>query len=296
MEITFLGTTAMVPTKERNHPAIFLKYRTEGILFDCGENTQRQMKKFGIKITKITKILITHWHGDHVLGLPGLLQSIFSTEGTKKIKIYGPTGTKKYFKSLIGGLASESEINVELKEVKDEKFFENNKFKLETKSMKHTTPCNAYSFIEKDKRKIMMAKVKKLGMKEGPILGELQKGKTVKFKGKIIKPDDVSTTEKGKKITYITDTTAVKNCYEIAKDADLLICESTFASDMEKKAHERGHMTAKEAAQIASKANVKKLILTHFSTRYKETSLLEEDARNIFDNTLCAYDGMKVKI
>ena len=296
MEITFLGTTAMVPTKDRNHAAFFLKYGTEGILFDCGENTQRQMKQFGIKITKVTKILITHWHGDHVLGLPGLLQSIFSTEGSGKIKIYGPPGSKKYFKSLMEGLAAECGLDIELKEVKDEKFFENDKFMLETKSVKHSTPCNAYSFIEKNKRKIKMAQVNKIGLKEGPILGDLQKGKTVKFKGKTIKPDEVSTIEKGKKIAYITDTLPVKNCFEIAKDADLLVCESTYASDMEDQAKERLHMTAKDAGLIASKANVKKLILTHFSPRYKDATVLEENARNVFDNVLCAYDGMKIKL
>ncbi len=296
MEITFLGTTAMVPTKERNHPAFFLRFGTEGILFDCGENTQRQMKQYGLKLTKVTKILITHWHGDHILGLPGLLQSIFSTEGSEKINIYGPKGSKKYFKSLLEGMATEGTIDVEIKEVKDEKFFENDKYILETKSMKHKCPCNAYSLIEKDKRKINLTKAKKFGLKEGPLLGQLQNGKTVKIKNKTIKPEDVSTIVKGKKIVYITDTNVVKNCYDLAENADLLICESTFASDMETTAHERLHMTAKDAAQIASSSNVKKLILTHFSTRYKDVNILEEDARDIFDNTLCAYDGLKIKI
>jgi ribonuclease Z len=296
MEITFLGTTAMVPTKERNHSGIFLKYKDEGILFDCGEGTQRQLKQFGIKITNINKILITHWHGDHILGLPGLLQSIFSTEGTEKIKIYGPIGSKKYFKSLMEGMASESEIKIEIKEVKNEKFFENDEFILETKSMKHTTECNAYTFIEKDKRKINIEKIKKLGIKEGPEIGQLQKGKTITHKGKKIQPDEVSTKIKGKKISYITDTRPTENCLEIAKDSDILICESTFKSDMEKKAHERTHMTAQDAGQIANQANAKKLILTHFSTRYKDTTEIEEDARNVFDNTICAYDGMKIKL
>ncbi len=286
----------MVPTKERNHSAFFLKFGTEGILFDCGEGTQRQMKKFGIKITKVTKILITHWHGDHVLGLPGLLQSIFSTEGAERIKIYGPPGSKKYFKSLMAGLATEGDIDVEIKEVKDAVCFENEKFKIETLSVKHSTPCNAYAFIEKDKRKIKINAIKKLGIPEGPLLGELQRGKNIKFNNKTIKADETTTIVKGKKITYITDTNLVKNCYEIAKNSDILICESTYASDMEDRAKERGHMTAKEAGQLASSSNAKKLILTHFSGRYKDSGVLEEDARTVFDNTFCAYDGMKIKI
>ncbi len=296
MEITFLGTSSMVPTKERNHPSFLLKFDKEGILFDCGEGTQRQMKKAGIPLTKVTKILITHWHGDHILGLPGLLLSISAADPTKKIIIYGPTNSKKYFKSLIAGIAAEGKLNIELLEVKNQKFFENDKFKLETKEVKHTTPCNAYAFIEKDRRKIQLTKAKKLGLKEGPLLGQLQKGKTIKVKGKTIKPDQISTIVKGKKIAYITDTVIVKNCYEIAKNADLLICESTYATEMGDTAGERCHMTAREAGQIASKANVKKLILTHFSARYKETDILEADARETFDNTICAYDLMKIKV
>lgn len=287
----------MVPTKDRNHSSFFLSYETEGILFDCGEGIQRQMKIFGIKLTKVTKILITHWHGDHILGLPGLLQSIFSTEGLeKKITIYGPKDSKKYFKSLMAGMASECQMDIEIIEVQDEKFFENKKFKLETKQVKHNTPCNAYAFIEKDKRKVNMEELKKSGIPEGPLIGELQKGKDITYKGKTIKANDVTKKVKGKKIAYVTDTEVVENCYKIAKDADLLICESTYASNMDEKAHERGHMTSGEAAQIASESNVKKLILTHFSSRYKDTIEIEENAKMIFDKTQCAYDGMKIKL
>ncbi len=286
----------MVPTKERNHPSFYLKYDKDGLLFDCGEGIQRQMKTFGIKLTNVTKILLTHWHGDHVLGLPGLLQSIYSIEKDKKIIIYGPKESKKYFKSLMEGMATREVLNVEIKEVEDKTFFENEKFKLLTKKVNHGVNCNAYSFIEKDRRRINLAKIKKIGIPEGPILGKLQKGQNIMFKGKKINADEVTTIIKGKKITYITDTKLVKNCYELAENSDLLICESTYLSDMADQANERLHMTAQEAAQIASTSNVKKLILTHFSARYKSCSEIEEEARTVFDNTKCAYDGMKVKI
>ena len=138
--------------------------------------------------------------------------------------------------------------------------------------------------------------LKRLGMPEGPLLGKLQDGKSVIWKGKKIKSEEATYLEKGKKIAIITDTLPCNNCYKLAKNSDLLICESTYSSKLEKKGEEYYHMTAKQAAQIANKADVEKLILTHFSARYKNTQEIEEDARNYFDNTECAYDLMKIKL
>jgi ribonuclease Z len=296
MEIVFLGTASMVPTKERNPSALLISYGSEGILIDCGEGTQRQMKITGIKLTRITKILISHWHGDHVLGLPGLLQSLGASDYNKTLKIYGPKGTKKYFKLLTEVFVLDRDIKLEINEVNKGKFFENDDFLLEALPLEHGIPTIGFNFVEKDKRKIDMKKVKKLGLPEGPLLGKLQDGKSINFEGKKIKPEQVTYLEKGKKITVITDTLLCNNCYKLAKDADLLVCEATYSSKLEGKGEEYNHMTAKQAAQIANKADVKKLILTHFSARYKNTQEIEEDARGIFDNVVCAKDFMKVNL
>lgn len=296
MQITILGTSAMLPTKDRNPSAIFLNYKAEGILFDCGEGTQRQMKIAGIPFSKITKLLITHWHGDHVLGIPGLIQSMGGSDYQGTLEIYAPKGCKKHFEHMLQGIVFDFRINVKFMEVTKKAFFKGNDFNLEALPLDHKIPCLGYSFIENEKRKIDMIKAKKMGIPEGPLIGEIQEGKSINFKGKKIDPDEISSVVKGKKITFITDTTVCKNAYELAKDSDLLICESSYASNLKAKALEYKHLTAHDAALIASKSNAKKLVLTHFSARYKNTLEIEEDARTLFDNIICANDFTRINL
>ena len=296
MQITFLGTSSMVPTKERNQIAVFLSFGSDGILFDCGEGTQRQFKIAGISLTKVTKILISHWHGDHVLGLPGLIQTLSSMEYSSQLEIYGPTGTKKRMEKMFEAFVFDKRLDFVVKEVKSGIFFENNGFKLEAYPLEHGIETLGYSFVKKDTRKIDMKKIKKFNISHGPSIGKLQQGKTIEHDGKKIDPDDVSFIESGKKISYITDTVLCDNCYKIAENADLLICEATYSSKLVGKSEEYGHMTAKQSAQLANKSNAKQLVLIHFSARYKNTQELEEDARNIFDNVICANDFMKIEL
>jgi len=296
MNITFLGTSCMVPTKQRNHTGIFLSYSSEGILVDCGEGTQRQMKLAGIKLPKITKILLTHWHGDHVLGLPGLLQSLTASEHNKTLHIYGPHGTKMFMRKLLDLFFFNASYEIVVHEIQKGVFFENEQFKLEAFPLEHAVATLGYSFIEKDRRRIKMDYIKKLGIPEGPLLGELQRGKSIIFKGKRVMPNEATYIVKGKKLTIILDTVLCDSCYKLSKNADLLICEAAYTSKLEDKAIENKHMTAKQAALIASQSNVKKLILTHFSPRYKNTQEIEEDARTFFDNVVCAEDFMKIRL
>ena len=232
-EIIFLGTSSMVPTKERNQSALLINYNTHGILVDCGEGTQRQLKMANIPLTKITKILITHWHGDHTLGLPGLIQSLGASEYSKKLEIYGPKGTKKHIEHMFLAFVADRRIDMEVYEIKKGKFFENQEFILEAYGLEHGIETIGYNFLEKDRRRINIVKVKKIGIPEGPILGKLQEGKDVMFKGEKIKSDDVTKIVKGKKISIISDTLLCDNCYKLAKNADLLICESTYSSKLE---------------------------------------------------------------
>src|SRR3989338_11661443 len=140
MQLTFLGTSSMVPTKERNQIAVFLSYGSEGILLDCGEGTQRQFKIAGISLTKVTKILLSHWHGDHVLGLPGLLQTIGSEDYNGTLEIYGPKGTKKFFDNMVKSFYYDRKIELKIEEVKNGKFFENGDFYIEAMEMEHKVP------------------------------------------------------------------------------------------------------------------------------------------------------------
>ena len=296
MQLTFLGTSSMVPTKERNQTAVFLSYDTGGILFDCGEGTQRQFKIAGIPLSKVTKILLSHWHGDHVLGLPGLMQTLSSTDYTGTLEIYGPVGTKKRIEKMFEAFVFDKKLDFKVEEVKSGKFFENEDFILESYPLEHGIETLGFKFIEKDKRKVDMKKIKKLGIPEGPLIGKLQQGNSIEHSGKKINPDDVTYLESGKKVAYVTDTVLCAGCYKTAEDADLLICEATYSSKLSDKGEEYGHMTAKQAGQLANKANAKQLVLIHFSARYKNTQELEEDARNVFDNVICAKDFMKIDI
>ena len=300
MEIIILGTSCMVPTKDRNVQGIYVEYKGEGILFDCGEGTQRQMNIAGINRNKVRKIFLTHWHGDHVSGLVGLLQTISNSETQQKVVIFGPRETKERIAHLMRSVSfEENRMDLEIREVNPsgvEKIYEGEDYIIQAAYLDHKIPCLGYSLIEKDKRKINMTKAKKLGLKEGPLIGKLQAGHSVSFKGQTITSDEVSHIQKGKKLSIILDTLPCKNAYELAAEADILIAESAYTSDMEEKSLEYKHMTTKQAALIATTANVKKLIITHFSQRYKTNKELEEDVRTFFPESQAAFDFMKIKM
>ncbi|MBN1645067.1 ribonuclease Z [Candidatus Woesearchaeota archaeon] len=296
MELLILGTSSTKPTKKRNHSAYLLTYKNEGLLFDCGEGTQRQLMIAGIKANKITKIFLSHWHGDHMLGLPGLLQTLAVNEYTKSLHIYGPPGSKTKYKKMLEAFESSYKIESTMHDIKEGKFLETDDYYIESYPLVHRTKCCGYRFVEKDTRRINMNKLKKIGILEGPIVGKIQKGKTIMHNGKKITPEQVSELIKGRIFTYIADTRPCKNCTKLAKDSDLLLCESTYISRDKDKAEEYSHLTAQEAAQIASVNNAKKLILTHYSARYKDEHELEQDARIIFDNSFGAKDFARFKI
>ena len=293
--ITFLGTSAMIPTRERNHSSILISYKDQGILVDCGEGTQRQLRIAGIKPSKITKLLITHWHGDHVLGIPGLIQNLAAHNYKNTLEICGPKGSKKYLRNLLSGIVMQEKIKYEIKELSSGMFYKND-FTLEAAPLNHIIPCLAYSFREKDRRKINLDYLKKFNLTQHPLLGNLQKGKNIIYKGKKILASKATNIIPGKKITIIMDTAPTKNAVKIAKNSDLLIAESTWSKDLEKFVMKRKHLTAELAAKMAKQANAKKLILTHFSQRYNDIKQLEAEAKKVFKNTVLAEDFMQINI
>ncbi len=296
MKITFLGTSCMVPTKERNHQSILITHKGEGLLFDCGEGTQRQLKIAGIKPTKITKIFISHWHGDHVFGLPGLLQTMSSSEYDSSLEIYGPKNTKKSIERLLETFSFDIGFPYSIKEIEAKKIFTFDDVVVVGAPLNHSIPTLGYSIKEKDKRKIKVDYIKKIGIPEGPLLGKLQNNKQIVWKGKKVSPKDATYLVKGKKVAIILDTLPCNFAYDLAKDSDLLIAEAVYLSSLIEKAEKYKHLTAKQAAQMASQNNVKKLVLTHFSQRYKTTEELLNEAKTVFENSIASYDLMKIKI
>ncbi len=294
MKITFLGTGAMLPTKERNPNAIFISYNKHGILIDCAEGTQRQLRLAGISPTKVTKLLITHWHGDHVLGIPGLIQSLGASNYNKTLEIYGPKGSKNFFRNLMSGLVFKSRIRYEIKEIKPSIFYKDSEIILKADALKHSIPCYAYSLIEQDKHKINLAYTKKFGLTKHPLLGELQRGKNITYNGKLITVEKATILKKGRKITFMLDTAYNNKLINIAKDADLLICEATWLEKDKLRDYE--HLTSKQAGIVAKKSRVKKLILTHFSQRYKDLNEVLKEAKKEFKNVEVAKDLMSLEI
>lgn len=296
MKLTFLGTGCMMPTKERGLSTVFLEYRNYGILFDCAEGTQRQMRLAGIPLTKVTHICLSHWHGDHVLGLPGFLSTLGSMKENAPITVYGPKGTKEHVRAMFDFVRFEVRVDLKVEDVGQGTFFENEDFSLSSGIMKHKVPCVGFAFKEADRRRIDVVRAKQLGIPQGPLLGKIQQGKSISFKGKTVTPEEVSYIVPGKKIVYVTDTVITKQAEELSEDADLLICESSFAPDMGEKAAEYGHITSRDAAELGAKANVKQLILTHISGRYADTRELEKAAKEVFPKARVAHDFLEVEM
>lgn len=296
IEIVFLGTSAMAPTKERNHSSIFFRYREDSFLFDCGEGTQRQLKHAALSAQKISKIFISHWHGDHVLGIPGMMQTMASNKYDGELKIFGPVSTTERMKNLMSVFPFESPIDFSTTDISEGLVFENSEFRIIAKRLEHSIDCMGYRFEEKDKLRIDKTKMKKLGLKEGPHLMDILNGKTLSHLGKKISPQEICFTKKGKIVSYISDTGICEGAKELARDADLVICESTYTSRHIDKTEKYLHLTSEQAAMIASQSNAKELILTHFSQRYNDVSELLEEAKSIFPNTKAAFDLMKIKL
>ncbi len=296
MKIVFLGTGAMQPTKERNLSAIYLNYESEHILFDCGEGTQRQMKIAGITPTKLTRVIISHFHADHVLGLGGLLRNLEANNYNKTLYLYGPKGLEKFFNNIINSAYHILNIKVKLIEINSGIIIDEQKFSIGAVPLKHSVPSYGFRFEEKPKRKINLEYLSKFGLKQDPILGELQRGKDISWKGKKITVKKATKLVKGKIVGLIFDTGVDKNCFKVAEDADLLIAESTFSEKEKEKAREYKHLTSADAAAIAKKSKSKKLILTHFSQRYKDVSELKKEAQKIFPNTTAAEDFLEVEV
>lgn len=290
LSLLFLGTANAIPTQKRNHTAILASFGSENILVDCGEGTQRQFKYANLSPTKITKILITHWHGDHVLGIPGLLQTLAMSNYQKTLKIYGPKGTKENIHSL-QQIFQQFRLKLEVHEVSSEKFIDNEEFFIESMPMNHGAPTNAYSIVLKDRIKLDKKKLKKLKLPNSPLIKKLKNGEDIVFNGKKIKSSSVSYKEKGKKISIVLDTAFNENAIKISKDSDILITEATFSEKEEAHAREYKHLTSKDAALIAKKSKSKKLILTHISQRYENNpKIIEKESRKTFKNTVLVKD------
>ncbi len=292
MELIFLGTGGSWPTPQRNVSAFAIKRGSELLLFDCGEGTQRQFQRSNVSYMAISNIFLTHLHGDHILGLPGLLQTMNLNDREAPLTIHGPPGTKRYVSLIFTNPLPRPGFEVNVKEITDEHVTPFDGYRIVARQLDHTVTSFGYALIEDPRPgRFDKAKALDLGVPEGPLFGKLQKGQPVELDdGTTIDPQQVlGSPRRGRKIAYTGDCRPSEATVELAHNADVLIHEATF-SDEHEDANRYGHSTASQAAFIAKKAHARTLYLTHISPRYANASPLEEEARTVFENAHIAND------
>lgn len=289
-----------MPTRSRNVSSVALRLpqHAEIWLFDCGEGTQHQLQRSELKTSQISRIFITHMHGDHIYGLMGLLASCGLAGNTERLDIYGPTGLEEYLHAGRKYSYTQFSYPVRVHVVQPGVIYEDDEFTVTCRPLKHRIPAFGYRVAEKDRAgRFDVEKATALGIPSGPIYGRLKRGETVTLPdGRQIQGAQLcAPPEVGRKFVYCTDTVYTDNAVELARDADVLVHEATFSHQDAQLAFERLHSTSTMAAQVALSAGVKQLIMTHFSPRYapgnpiRLDDLLKE-AQAIFPNTVLAYD------
>ncbi|WP_136605950.1 ribonuclease Z [Paenibacillus dokdonensis] len=299
MELEFLGTNAGVPSLQRNVTSMALRMfeeRRTFWLFDCGEATQHQILRSSLKLSKLEKVFITHLHGDHIFGLPGLLSSRAYQGGTTKLTVYGPPELKQFVEVSLTLSQSRIEYELEVIEHTGGLVYEDQEIMVESLLLDHRVDSYGYRIAEKDKAgSLDLKRLAEYGLKPGPAYGQLKRGESIDLgNGQLLKPEDVlGTPKKGRIVTILGDTRPCDNVLTLARDADLLVHEATFMHDLKESAHNYHHCTSIQAAEAALKAGAKELILTHFSSRYKDLEHLQpllEEAKTVFPNTKLAEE------
>lgn len=289
-DVIILGCSSQQPTRQRNHGAYLVRWNNEGLLFDPGEGTQRQFIFANVAPTVVSRIFVSHFHGDHCLGLGSMLMRLNLDKVTHPIKCYYPSSGKKNFQYLRYGCVYHETIQVIEKPISKEGVVEDDgNFKIETLFLEHGIDNLGWRITEPDRLKFDKDLLKKYKV-EGEKVRLLEEKKELEIDGKLVRLEDVSWVKKGDVLSVIIDTKKCDKAVQIAKGASVLICESTYLEEDRDLARKYMHMTAKEAAMLAQEANVKLLILTHFSARYKNLALFEKEAKPIFDNCVIAED------
>lgn len=299
LHVIFLGTAGSLPTPERNPSAVLVNREGELTLFDCGEGTQRQMMRARTGMMRLNHIFLTHLHADHILGLPGLLETMAFQGREQPLTIAGPLNTIRLVETFSSICYFGRDFEVRAMELDPGDVVRMDGCQVEAIETQHSVPSLGYCLKEdprlgKFNREAAIA----LGIPPGPLFGKLQHGQNVEIDGKTIRPDQVMGRPRtGRKIIYTGDTRPCRSVEIASHNADLLIHDGALAEDMADWARETRHSTAGEAAALAKRAGVRKLIITHISSRYSENiSPILNDARKFFENTLVADDLMKVEI
>ncbi len=295
VKVIALGTSGSTPTKERQMPSFAFIYDGDVLLFDCGEGTQMQMLKYGINLSKVKAIFVSHAHGDHTIGIAGLVRSLAMTSRKEPLQIFVPKGYERVIKSLLVFDRAILNYPIIVTGVSTGTIYKTKSYTVRAFRLNHTIPDYGYVFQENPKRRFIEKKAKKSGIRN-EMFSLLQKKGKIKVNGKTITLNSVTLLQNGKKIVYATDTRPAKITEIESKGADLLIHESAYTENEKKLAIERKHSTAKEAALVARHAKVKMLLLTHISARHRTDENILKEARSIFKGTVVAKDGYTITV
>jgi len=295
MDLWTIGSSSAVPTEKRGLPANMINYDGERILFDCGEGAQRMIMKEKMGLMDISKIFISHWHADHFSGLLGIIQTMEMEGREHPLYIYGPPRTEEFTERILDTGYFNRNYDIFVEDLVEEDAIVGEGYEVRPFEVEHGVNAFGFVFEENAQKKANKKKMKELGLEASPKIGKLKEGESVEHNGKTVEPGDLVEEVPGRKVAYSGDTAMCANTVDNSKDADILIHEATCKHEMIEE--RQGHTSAKQAAAIAQKAGVEKLILTHISRRYrgKEDELLEE-AKEVFENTILAEDGQRFEI
>jgi len=297
VRVVFLGTAASIPTDARALPSVVVRRKNEVFMLDCGEGVQRQMVRARVGFHKRMRVFVSHMHGDHVLGLPGLLQSMSLLDRRLKLWVYGPVGIRAFVEAIRETVQFVLTFPLEIHEITGEGgiICDEEEYYVEAVPTAHVIPSFGYALVEKPRLgRFDAKKARMLGVPEGPSWAKLQHGKSVKSQsGRVVKPGQVvGPVRPGLKIAYSGDTRPTRSLVKLARGADLLVHEATLMDELAARARRDGHSTPSQAAEVARKAGVKRLILTHVSARYRDVQAMVKEARKVFPHTDVAEDFM----
>jgi ribonuclease Z len=299
LSLTFLGTGASIPTLDRNVAGLAVQREGEMLLFDCGEGNQRQMMRYGVGFT-FKEIFFTHYHADHMLGVTGLLRTMGLQDRSTPVTLYGPKGAQRILGAAVMLGIERNKFPIEIIEIKPGDRLVRDQYDIVAFETEHRADTVGYALVEHQRLgRFNPDRARELGIPEGPLWGQLHQGTAVTLEdGRTFGPADlVGPPRSGRTLVYTGDTRPHLSVIEAARGADLLVHEATFGGDESERARETGHSTASEAARVALEAGVRRLVLTHISSRYnRDASELLAEAKAVFPETAIARDGMTVDL
>ncbi|QEN15501.1 ribonuclease Z [Mycolicibacterium sp. ELW1] len=297
-ELVVLGTASQVPTRYRNHNGYLLRWDDEGILFDPGEGTQRQMMLAGVSVSAVNRLCLTHFHGDHCLGVPGVIQRASLDQIGHPLVAHFPASGRDYFDRLRHASVFYDRVEVREEPVSAAGVVAVGAFGvLEAAALEHSTDVFGYRLVEPDGRRFIPELLSHFGI-SGPSVGELERAGTLRLGDRVVDVAQVSEPRPGQRFAFVMDTRLCDGVYALADGADMLVIEATFLTEDEDLAHRYGHLTARQAAVVASECGVRTLVLTHFSQRYVDAAArYAEEAAAVFSGDLVvAEDLMRVPV